>query len=1470
MINIDALNDDEKLAALESIHKSIAESKEIQKKKITTNVELIVKALKKIESDLKQRYDETGQLIANLKNGEDGRDGKDGKDGKNGRDGRDGPVGPRGYDGLPGRNGIDGADGVSVTDAHIDFDGSLIISLSSGRVINVGEVVAADIAEKIKVITNGGGTSQGVLDAIASLQAQIDSIASGLEYQGTWNASTNVPTLTSSVGTAGYYYIVATAGSTNLNGVTDWQVGDWALFNGSIWQKLDQTNLVTSVAGRTGAITLTTADIGGLGTIATQAASNVSITGGSITGITDLAIADGGTGKSTAAAAITALTGTQTTGYYLRSNGTNAVLSAIIASDVPTLNQSTTGSAGSLSTTLVTSSGGTGLTTFTNKGVLYASSTNALATGTALQFDGTNFGMGATPSAWATDFRSIEIGAKASLTYDSNAKNTRLSTNIYNILNLGRPYYKTNDFATEYSQNLGTHSWSTAPSGIAGPTTAITTGKMYTNSSAGNQADFGAPDGLVGTVWTATSSGTLSSGAVIQNVDYVESMRIDTSGNVGIGIINPGSKLNVKGTLRLSGSTSGYVGLAPAAAAGSTTYILPSADGTSGQSLVTDGSGTLSWASGTGGTVTSVAASVPSFLSIDGSPITSSGTLAITLSGTALPTTSGGTGLTSFTSGGVVYASSTSALATGSALTFDGTTLGVSNGSAGSAGISITGTYSASGTVAFLNFQRAGGAVAGTLGYNDASTAIQFGTTTNHSTIFLQNNAEAMRLTSTGLGIGTTSPAAKLHVQATQASMNLRSTGTGNPYIDFYTSTSSLVGNIYGINGGGIALGTTDGTERMRLDASGNLGLGVTPSPWGTYNGVLDLKGNGALAAFNQSVNLSANTYYNGTGFIYKATTTAGYYQIAGNVHQWNIAPSGLANTTTIVSGGVYAVFALGSSTLAQWQAFFSGLSALPTVGQSITATASGTLVGGGTVSQSITFTQAMTLDASGNLGVGTTNPLSKLNAKGTQGNWRIDPDSVSSEIQLLSTTVANDAFRDYRIRTQQTMFDTAGAERMRIDSSGNVGIGTSIAPGSNGGGLAIYRSDYPRLTFRNNTTGDTTTAGTQFVAAGLNFEIYNKQSGYIDFGTGNTSRMLLDSSGNLGLGVTPSAWSGVNGVFEIKGNAYIYSTTGVLSSGANAYFNGTNWIYKTTQSATRYEQVNGLHRWDISPSGTAGNAITFTQAMTLDASGNLGIGTTSPSARLDVTVAGTASYSSSSAPTPNIFLGTTGAANSRYTSIGINCRGASGQSQTNYITSVPEATDGNAALAFSVYGGYAAVERARIDSSGNLLVGTTGLPNGTSVYGTALSPQSNGRTIIYQATNQTTSQTLQAFYNPNGGVGSISTSGSATSFTTSSDYRLKNTIAPMTGALAKVALLKPCTYKWNADGSNGEGFIAHELAEVMPQAVVGEKDAVDAEGKPVYQGIDTSFLVATLTAALQEAVAEINSLKARLDAANL
>jgi hypothetical protein len=93
-----------------------------------------------------------------------------------------------------------------------------------------------------------------------------------------------------------------------------------------------------------------------------------------------------------------------------------------------------------------------------------------------------------------------------------------------------------------------------------------------------------------------------------------------------------------------------------------------------------------------------------------------------------------------------------------------------------------------------------------------------------------------------------------------------------------------------------------------------------------------------------------------------------------------------------------------------------------------------------------------------------------------------------------------------------------------------------------------------------------------------------------------------------------------------------------------------------------------------------------------------------------------------------------------------------------------------------------------------------------------------------------------------------------------------KENILPITSALDTVLQLKPVTYKWKIDGSDGQGFIAHELQEVVPDCVIGEKDAVDEEGNPKYQGIDTSFLIATLTAAIQEQQTIINDLKARVE----
>jgi hypothetical protein len=217
--------------------------------------------------------------------------------------------------------------------------------------------------------------------------------------------------------------------------------------------------------------------------------------------------------------------------------------------------------------------------------------------------------------------------------------------------------------------------------------------------------------------------------------------------------------------------------------------------------------------------------------------------------------------------------------------------------------------------------------------------------------------------------------------------------------------------------------------------------------------------------------------------------------------------------------------------------------------------------------------------------------------------------------------------------------------------------------------------------------------------------------------------------------------------------------------------------------------------------------------------------------------------------------------------------------------------------------------ERARIDSSGNLLVGTTTASAKVSINGGMFATGIGDLCIINSndgisgagfglGVNRTNADGNAVYFWRAGSFkGAIVVSTGGTSYTTASDYRLKENVTPMTGALARVAALKPVTYKWKADGSDGEGFVAHELQEVVPTAVSGEKDATrieqyeispavpatfDEEGNeltpaveavmgerevPVYQGIDTSFLVATLTAAIQEQQAIIEQLKADVQA---
>jgi hypothetical protein len=394
-------------------------------------------------------------------------------------------------------------------------------------------------------------------------------------------------------------------------------------------------------------------------------------------------------------------------------------------------------------------------------------------------------------------------------------------------------------------------------------------------------------------------------------------------------------------------------------------------------------------------------------------------------------------------------------------------------------------------------------------------------------------------------------------------------------------------------------------------------------------------------------------------------------------------------------------------------------------------------------------------------------------------------------------------------------------------------------------------------------------------------FRFLKKAAGSTTTDGAVTEMMLLNDSGNLGLGVTPSAWRSSHTAFQFGNTGCLYQSTGDVHVGNNVFVDSTDTNkYITTNEASMYRQVDGQHLWYTAASGTAGNTITFTNPMSLTASGQLAIGVTSASTTLHVsgatttdgsikynqTLQSTAAYNAT--PMSGTLVALKYQANGDYAGMG------------GWSIGKENATDGNYSSYFAMHtraNGGDITERARIDSSGSLLVAKTSA--NTTTPGFEVRKVDATTTILSVTTagyynalfnRQTDNGDSIIFQRQNSSVGSISVTTTATAYNTSSDYRLKNTIVPMTGALAKVALLKPCTYKWNADSSDGEGFIAHEIAEVMPHAVTGEKDAVDADGNPKYQGIDTSFLVATLTAAIQEQQAIIESLKARLDAANL
>jgi len=268
---------------------------------------------------------------------------------------------------------------------------------------------------------------------------------------------------------------------------------------------------------------------------------------------------------------------------------------------------------------------------------------------------------------------------------------------------------------------------------------------------------------------------------------------------------------------------------------------------------------------------------------------------------------------------------------------------------------------------------------------------------------------------------------------------------------------------------------------------------------------------------------------------------------------------------------------------------------------------------------------------------------------------------------------------------------------------------------------------------------------------------------------------------------------------------------------------------------------------------------------------GNVGIGQTSPSTKLEIKGAMYVAASNFKGVLAVNSTDSQAAGNGAGITLGGVYNSSGSITAFAQIAGIKEnSTSNNNAGALAMYyrpDGDTLREAMRIDSSGRVMV------NGTDAASTwhytgkfhVKSDASAGSTVMSVRYGGTSAFTNISLENDNGRVGYIQTSNSTTTYSTSSDYRLKENVLPMTGALNKVMQLNPVTFTWKTDGSDGQGFIAHELQAIIPDAVGGQKDAVREDGTPDYQGVDTSFLVATLTAAIKELKAELDTVKTEL-----
>jgi len=1228
-----------------------------------------------------------------------------------------------------------------------------------------------------------------------------------MEFLGTWNAATNTPTLANGTGNAGDVYLCNVAGTVNFGaGPIAFIVGDYVVYSGSTWERS---------GGAMGTVTSVAASITG---------NSVGLTGSPITTAGTLAFAFAGTnlqyingaGNLTTFPTLITSIGLSMPSAFSVANSPLTANGTIAVTGAGTASQYIRGD-GQLATFPTTGGGGSSVYYYLNGSVNASVAGYKQMSNTAVIGTGTDFSL--VGNGLVAEFLT-DAGNPNRLLIPSGAWNFEMFFSMSSSGGNQKFYldllkYDGSTFTLIASTSLN-------PEEITGGTTT----DLYITSMAVPETTLLVTDRLALRVYIVDNSVGRTSTLHTEDGNLCQIITTFSTGVSSLNGLTANTQYFATGT---SGTDFNINSLVD-----THTFNLPTASSTKRGALSSADWSTFSakqnaltlTTTGTSGAATLVGATlnIPNYAPDLSAYVT-------------LATTQTISGLKTFTSL-LTAADFTNGSLTISGGTIDRTTIGTAielqfagNGPIRFFGStawpilfsSTNGTATFSNSITAFSFIKSGGTSSQYLMADGSTSTLSNPVTGTGTTNYLPKFTSASTIGNSviyesggNIGIGATTLGGKFQVKvATDLNIAFNETG-GVARISSFNDAISAANPLI-INGDNLRF-WTGGSEKMRLDASGNLGLGVTPSAWGLGKAIeIGNIGNAIWGVNATQYNIIQNAYFD-SGYKYASSNAASYYQQSGGNHTWYNAPSGTAGNA-------------------------------------------------------ITFTSAMTLNASGRLLLNTTDDGSN--------NLQVGGTIVSKLVGATGfTRLSHNEIAAFGLGTTSTLYlNYSGGNVVSNGLGGNFLIGTTTDAG--------YKLDV-------NGTGrfSSSVQATEYNA------VKNGSSSFSSFfkltsasGPLFSQNLQLGAGGSLDIyGWSGASWS-KNLSLATTGEATFYATgessfsgslrvTGAATFSNDVTVNGILNNRGSSDNVTeQYYYRDGTYEFGVQKVSGRGTDLFFTGAsnfniaqrtsygtvggnvlFTVQNGGNVGIGTIIPSGKLDVRT---------NANTSTIYLGTTASSQIADSGPQITFNGyLAGDPSTNYIHAMIRGaarsstanTNGGVLLFYTADDSLAVTERMRITSSGNVCIGTTS-------GGGAFNVQYDGNTTNAITTRPINSYSAAAvnFLNISGtSVGYILATAAATAYVTTSDYRLKQDLKQYDG-LSLINLIKTYDYEWKIDNSRAYGVLAHELQEVVPYAVYGEKDEIDEEGNAKMQGVDYSKLVPILVKSIQELQERIITLESKL-----